>query len=166
MGSAALDERVAVRRSALIGLVGAGLWLAASIGVNIALLRFFPAQRASWSEAVTRTMFGYFGWGWLLTVAMILGVAAAVCLLLQWARPAGRSLVWAVPLAVTLPVTLLDGLTRVATHTQWASPADAAEAAREANVASLSILAVVSVTSTVLGVFLAACDTNQRSAPG
>ncbi|GAA3342539.1 hypothetical protein GCM10017714_31360 [Curtobacterium pusillum] len=154
--------RVSARRSAPIGITLGLAWLVGAFFSNALVIRFGAEQQASWDDALTRSTFVFFGWGWFLTLAIVAALSVAGCLLLQWSRPRSTWLPWALPLIAVMLTVLLDAVTRLLDNTQWVTAAGAAEAARAADVASVAALAIVLVLTTVIGMTLRRRDRVSR----
>jgi hypothetical protein len=130
-----------------LGLV----WLTGVFTSSVLVARFSTEDYASWHDALTRSAFAFFGWGWFLTFAIVVGVSLAGCGLLQWSRPRSRWLPWALPLIAVMLTVLLDAATRLLDNTQWVTAEGAAEAARTANVASLASLVIIAAPAWIIG---------------
>lgn len=113
--------------------------------------RFSTEDHASWHGALTQSAFAFFGGGWFLTFAIVVGVGLAGCGLLQWSRPRSSWAPWALPLIAVVLTVLLDAATRLLDNTQWVTAEGAAEAARTANVASLVSLVIIQAAAWIIG---------------
>ncbi|MDB6426197.1 hypothetical protein [Curtobacterium sp. 20TX0008] len=118
---------------------------------SVLVARLSTEDHASWRDALTRSAFAFFGWGWFLTFAIVVGVSIAGCGLLQWSRPRSHWLPWVLPLIAVVLTVLLDAATRLLDNTQWVTAEGAAEAARTANVASLASLVIIAATAWFIG---------------
>ncbi|WIA97006.1 MULTISPECIES: hypothetical protein [unclassified Curtobacterium] len=156
-------RRFSDRRSAPLGIVVALSWLAATVLGNLLLVRYWPTEQASWSNAATRTAFAYFGWGWFVTFAILIAISLAACLLLHWSRPPAAWLPWALPLTALLVTLSLDICFRLFTRTQYVTAAGTAEAARQANVASLMTLTLAVLITAPLGLLLRKKDSTPHT---
>jgi hypothetical protein len=145
------ESRLSVRRSAPLGLTLGLVWLTGVFTSSVLVARFSTEDYASWHDALTRSAFAFFGWGWFLTFAIVVGVNIAGCGLLQWSRPRSQWLPWALPLIAVVLTVLLDAATRLLDNTQWVTAEGAAEAARTANVASLASLVIIAATAWFIG---------------
>lgn len=153
---------MSARRSAPLGLALGLLWLAGVYCSSVLVARFGAEDRASWHDALIGAVFAFFGWGWFVTFAVVLGVSLASCVALQWSRPRSVWLPWALPLIVVMQTVLLDAVTRLLDDTQWVTAAGAAEAARTDNVASLVSLVIVAAASCLTGLILRRRDRSTR----
>lgn len=145
------ENRLSVRRSAPLGLTLGLVWQTGVFTSSVLVAQFSTEDHASWHDALTRSAFAFFGWGWFLTFAIVVGVSVAGCGLLQWSRPRSPWLPWALPLIAAVLTVLLDTATRRLDNTHWVTAEGAAESARTANVASLASLVIITATSWFIG---------------